>query len=135
MKWDCHHYKFYLHAVGVEQVFVHVHRNNGPAQELYQKMGFEVIPVVFTEFMLLVSVLFISFYSWCTDTTSIFSIRWWKWQALNCYRSKPTCFASGHRTYSTQFFSIVCMEREIIVHTDHPILDVYSAPKIGTVQA
>ncbi|XP_028096488.1 uncharacterized protein LOC114296397 isoform X3 [Camellia sinensis] len=28
---------------GAEQVFVHVHRKNRPAQELYQKMGFEVV--------------------------------------------------------------------------------------------
>ncbi|XP_022888286.1 N-alpha-acetyltransferase 50-like isoform X2 [Olea europaea var. sylvestris] len=28
---------------GAEQVFVHVHRHNTPAQRLYQKMGFEVI--------------------------------------------------------------------------------------------
>lgn len=28
---------------GAEQVFVHVHRNNKPAQLLYQKMGFEVV--------------------------------------------------------------------------------------------
>ena len=28
--------------IGVEQVYVHVHRDNGVAQELYRKMGFEV---------------------------------------------------------------------------------------------
>lgn len=28
---------------GVENVYVHVHRNNRPAQELYEKMGFEII--------------------------------------------------------------------------------------------
>ncbi|KAA8523320.1 hypothetical protein F0562_009743 [Nyssa sinensis] len=28
---------------GAEQVFVHVYRNNIPAQELYQKMGFEMV--------------------------------------------------------------------------------------------
>lgn len=28
---------------GVEQVYVHVHRSNTPAQELYQKMGFEMV--------------------------------------------------------------------------------------------
>ncbi|KAL7193998.1 hypothetical protein ACSBR2_025607 [Camellia fascicularis] len=28
---------------GAEQVFAHVHRKNRPAQELYQKMGFEVV--------------------------------------------------------------------------------------------
>ncbi|GMP36808.1 hypothetical protein CsSME_00008814 [Camellia sinensis var. sinensis] len=28
---------------GAQQVFVHVHRKNRPAQELYQKMGFEVV--------------------------------------------------------------------------------------------
>ncbi|XP_059432222.1 GCN5-related N-acetyltransferase 6, chloroplastic [Corylus avellana] len=28
---------------GVEQVYVHVHRSNMPAQELYQKMGFEMV--------------------------------------------------------------------------------------------
>lgn len=28
---------------GVEQVYVHVHRKNVAAQELYQKMGFEVV--------------------------------------------------------------------------------------------
>lgn len=28
---------------GVEQVYVHVHRNNLVAQELYQKTGFEVV--------------------------------------------------------------------------------------------
>ncbi|CAK7352456.1 unnamed protein product [Dovyalis caffra] len=27
---------------GIEHVYVHVHRNNTPAQELYEKMGFEV---------------------------------------------------------------------------------------------
>ena len=41
---------------------MHAHRKNEPAQELYQKTGFEVIPVVFAEFMLLVSVQFVSFY-------------------------------------------------------------------------
>ncbi|WOH08982.1 hypothetical protein DCAR_0728433 [Daucus carota subsp. sativus] len=30
---------------GAEQVFVHVHRNNKPAQLLYQKMGFEVVEI------------------------------------------------------------------------------------------
>lgn len=30
-------------AKGAERVFVHVYRNNKPAQELYQKMGFEVV--------------------------------------------------------------------------------------------
>lgn len=30
-------------ANGVEKVFVHVHRNNGPAQKLYRKAGFEVV--------------------------------------------------------------------------------------------
>lgn len=29
-------------CAGVEQVYVHVHRNNLVAQELYQKTGFEV---------------------------------------------------------------------------------------------
>ncbi|KAK9274674.1 hypothetical protein L1049_021925 [Liquidambar formosana] len=28
---------------GVEQIFVHVHRSNRPAQELYQKLGFEMV--------------------------------------------------------------------------------------------
>ncbi|KAJ9168041.1 hypothetical protein P3X46_019616 [Hevea brasiliensis] len=28
---------------GVEHVYVHVHRNNTPAQELYEKMGFEIV--------------------------------------------------------------------------------------------
>lgn len=28
---------------GIEQVYVHVHRNNLPAQALYQKIGFEVM--------------------------------------------------------------------------------------------
>ncbi|KAH7519294.1 hypothetical protein FEM48_Zijuj08G0020700 [Ziziphus jujuba var. spinosa] len=28
---------------GIERVYVHVHRDNAPAQELYRKMGFEVI--------------------------------------------------------------------------------------------
>ncbi|XP_059634744.1 GCN5-related N-acetyltransferase 6, chloroplastic [Cornus florida] len=28
---------------GAEEVFVHVHRNNSPAQDLYQKIGFEVV--------------------------------------------------------------------------------------------
>ncbi|OVA08352.1 GNAT domain [Macleaya cordata] len=28
---------------GVKQVFVHVHRENKPAQELYQKMGFQIV--------------------------------------------------------------------------------------------
>lgn len=29
-------------VAGVEQVYVHVHKNNSVAQELYQKTGFEV---------------------------------------------------------------------------------------------
>ncbi|GAA0147517.1 acyltransferase [Lithospermum erythrorhizon] len=29
-------------AKGVDQVFVHVHKHNEPAQELYEKIGFEV---------------------------------------------------------------------------------------------
>ncbi|XP_022888284.1 uncharacterized protein LOC111403881 isoform X1 [Olea europaea var. sylvestris] len=33
---------------GAEQVFVHVHRHNTPAQRLYQKMGFEVISLCMT---------------------------------------------------------------------------------------
>ncbi|XP_060213707.1 GCN5-related N-acetyltransferase 6, chloroplastic isoform X1 [Lycium barbarum] len=32
-------------ANGAENVFVHVHTNNGPAQKLYQKVGFEVVEV------------------------------------------------------------------------------------------
>nr|XP_009611739.1 uncharacterized protein LOC104105190 [Nicotiana tomentosiformis] len=32
-------------ANGAEKVFVHVHTNNGPAQKLYQKVGFEVVQV------------------------------------------------------------------------------------------
>ncbi|KAJ8564563.1 hypothetical protein K7X08_001023 [Anisodus acutangulus] len=32
-------------ANGAEKVFVHVHTNNGPAQKLYQKVGFEVVEV------------------------------------------------------------------------------------------
>lgn len=36
-----------VHMIGAEQVFVHVHRNNKPAQLLYQKMGFEVVPFLF----------------------------------------------------------------------------------------
>ena len=34
---------YVLSTVGVEQVYVHVHRSNKSAQELYQKMGFEVM--------------------------------------------------------------------------------------------
>ncbi|XP_030448496.1 uncharacterized protein LOC115671167 isoform X2 [Syzygium oleosum] len=30
-------------TAGVEQVYVHVHRKNGPAQELYAKMGFKMV--------------------------------------------------------------------------------------------
>jgi ribosomal protein S18 acetylase RimI-like enzyme len=30
-------------VAGVEQVYVHVHKNNSVAQELYQKTGFKVI--------------------------------------------------------------------------------------------
>ncbi|CAK9328185.1 unnamed protein product [Citrullus colocynthis] len=30
---------------GIEQVYVHVHRNNLPAQALYQKIGFEVVEI------------------------------------------------------------------------------------------
>lgn len=30
---------------GVEQVFVHVNRNNKPAQDMYQKMGFEMVEI------------------------------------------------------------------------------------------
>ncbi|KAL3368867.1 hypothetical protein AABB24_009596 [Solanum stoloniferum] len=30
---------------GAEKVFVHVHTNNGPAQKLYQKVGFQVVEV------------------------------------------------------------------------------------------
>lgn len=33
----------WIHLAGVRQVYVHVDRNNRPAQLLYQKMGFEVI--------------------------------------------------------------------------------------------
>lgn len=29
-------------SLGAEQVFVHVHKNNKAAQNLYQKMGFQV---------------------------------------------------------------------------------------------
>ena len=43
---------------GVEQVYVHVHRSNIPALELYQKMGFEVMRMI-TCILLLAS----SFYS------------------------------------------------------------------------
>eukprot|EP00261_Vitis_vinifera_P008864 XP_002278105.2 PREDICTED: uncharacterized protein LOC100254310 [Vitis vinifera] len=38
-------------SIGVEQVFVHVHRNNGPAQELYQKMGFEMVEVASSQLL------------------------------------------------------------------------------------
>jgi hypothetical protein len=31
-------------VTGIEHAYVHVHRNNTPAQKLYEKMGFEVIP-------------------------------------------------------------------------------------------
>lgn len=41
---------------------MHAHRKNEPAKEMYRKMGFEVIPVVYAEFMLLVSALSISFH-------------------------------------------------------------------------
>ncbi|KAL8119896.1 hypothetical protein AgCh_017133 [Apium graveolens] len=34
-----------IRMTGAEQVFVHVHRNNKPAQLLYQKMGFEVVEI------------------------------------------------------------------------------------------
>lgn len=30
-------------VTGAKQVYVHVHRKNEPAQELYRKMGFEVL--------------------------------------------------------------------------------------------
>lgn len=30
-------------VTGIEQVYVHVHRNNTPARVLYEKIGFEVI--------------------------------------------------------------------------------------------
>ncbi|KAF5956401.1 hypothetical protein HYC85_003626 [Camellia sinensis] len=53
---------------GAQQVFVHVHRKNRPAQELYQKMGFEV-------------------FRW-----------WSKWQPLNYRKSKLTCFALNYKT-------------------------------------
>ena len=32
----------YFYGAGVEQVYVHVYRDNRAAQELYRKMGFEV---------------------------------------------------------------------------------------------
>ena len=31
-----------IFMAGIEQVYVHVRRNNTPAQALYQKIGFEV---------------------------------------------------------------------------------------------
>lgn len=36
----------------VEQVYVHVHKNNRAAQDLYQKMGFKVI-ILITVFLVL----------------------------------------------------------------------------------
>lgn len=39
-----------IHLAGVTQVYVHVDKNNSPAQILYQKMGFEVILLVCVHF-------------------------------------------------------------------------------------
>ncbi|KAM7517645.1 hypothetical protein LguiB_016607 [Lonicera macranthoides] len=36
--------------LGAEQVFVHVHKNNKPAHDLYQKLGFEVVEIAGPQF-------------------------------------------------------------------------------------
>ncbi|GLT74292.1 hypothetical protein SLA2020_460970 [Shorea laevis] len=36
---------------GIEQVYVHVHRNNRPAKELYQKMGFEMVELASSQLL------------------------------------------------------------------------------------
>ncbi|KAF3439681.1 hypothetical protein FNV43_RR17959 [Rhamnella rubrinervis] len=38
-------------STGVKQVYVHVHRDNQPAQELYQKMGFEIVELASSQLL------------------------------------------------------------------------------------
>uniref|UniRef100_A0A5B7BPJ8 Uncharacterized protein n=1 Tax=Davidia involucrata TaxID=16924 RepID=A0A5B7BPJ8_DAVIN len=48
----------------------------------------------------------------CTEITDLhrnctkrWALRWLKWQALNCQKSKLTCCASIHKTHSIENFS------------------------------
>jgi hypothetical protein len=72
-------------VVGVEQVYVHVHRSNKSAQELYQKMGFEVMWMQLI-FIVLLASFFAFFFLIAERIKKVFTIliRWSKRQALNC---------------------------------------------------
>lgn len=82
---------------------MHVHRDNQPAQELYQKMGFEVILSWLLDFVHLACSLLSCYCRMNSDAAIIHFCRLSNWQALNYWKRKLTCFASKReRAYRTQ---------------------------------
>ncbi|KAJ6913877.1 hypothetical protein NC651_016204 [Populus alba x Populus x berolinensis] len=51
-------------VTGIEHAYVHVHRNNTPAQKLYEKMGFEIVEAASSQLVEEQTYLLCCNYSW-----------------------------------------------------------------------
>ena len=87
---------FVLSMVGVEQVYVHVNRSKKSAQELYQKMGFEVMWMHLFLLYFWLQFLAFSFYSW-KDWKGFYILDQIVDMASSQFLEDHTCFVSRHR--------------------------------------